>query len=274
VAILGPIASLIAACYISIGPPADRGAVPYFQIGGPILFMSIGAWMVLYRNWMRNQIQPNREYPLPPGVPPGTPPALIRDESTGQMRPTATEHRDLAATSDWIHFQVGRQMLPWLCCGCLQDADAGQALIVQESGLTSFEVPRCADCTRSERRNYWSLWFITMVLSLSAGMAAIASLRLDAAESCALIIFCLPLACALASFLASTVTAPFKIAAGDRDRGVVRLRFRNADFSRVVAEFLDHPSGDHWSADGREAEATAIQASTAEPAELAGATAL
>lgn len=263
IAIVGSIGSLIGAWIISVGPPADRGALPYFRIGGPILFMSIGAWMVLYRNWRRNRIQPNRDYPLPPRVPPGTPPALTRDELTGQLRPAPTENQDLAETSDWIYFQVGRQMLPWLCCGCLQNADAQHTLIIEESGLVGFEVPRCADCTRNERLSYWCFWFSTMVLSLLTTMAAIALLRLETAESYAVMVFCLLPAFALASYVASTLTAPVRVASADKTRGVVRLRFRNAEYGQAVAESLSHPSGGTWSAGEQGVGATVTQTSLA-----------
>jgi len=39
--------------------------------------------------------------------------------------------------------------------------------------------------------------------------------------------------------VARRMAAPAKIAGGDRSRGVVRLRFRNADYARTVAAQLN-----------------------------------
>jgi hypothetical protein len=39
--------------------------------------------------------------------------------------------------------------------------------------------------------------------------------------------------------VARRMAAPAKIAGGDRSRGVVRLRFRNADYARAVATQLN-----------------------------------
>ncbi|HEV8002359.1 MAG TPA: hypothetical protein VGP63_20885, partial [Planctomycetaceae bacterium] len=49
----------------------------------------------------------------------------------------------------------------------------------------------------------------------------------------------LVIAFAIGAFVARKKTAPAKIADRDRSRAVVRLRFRNADYTRLVAQHLN-----------------------------------
>lgn len=241
VAFFGTFGSLLCAWFISTGPPADHDLLPYFLFGGPILSVSIATFMVLFRNWRRSRIQPNRDFPLSPALPAGSPPALIKDAYSGELRPAAPDQPGPGTTNGWVDFQVGRHSLPSSCCRCLQDADAEHALTLPGVGPINLEVPRCANCDRTTRRTYRRIWLITAVLGLLAGAAVIALLKLESAEFWILAGVSLLLSCTLASFVASTMTAPVKVASGDESRGVVRLQFRNADYARLVAAHIDDP---------------------------------
>lgn len=235
VGFVGTVGSLFCAWFISIGLPADRGALSYFLIGGPIFFAFLAASIVLFRNWMRSRIQPNRDFPRSPKLPIGSPSALISDASSGQLRPAEPEQQSLHVNGDWQHYQIGRHSLPFLCCGCLQDASAEHSYECEASGIISLEVPRCADCAGRSQKRYGRIWFLTAGVGLLAGSAAILPLNLDSAEFWIITSVSLLILCALASFVASTMTAPVKVARGDQARGVVRLRFRNADYGHAVA---------------------------------------
>src|SRR5687768_10630050 len=54
VGVIGTAASLIAAWFISIGPAADRAALPYCLFGGPMVFISSAAAMISLRRWLRS----------------------------------------------------------------------------------------------------------------------------------------------------------------------------------------------------------------------------
>ena len=87
ISIFGTAGSLIAAGYMSIGPAADRKLLPYVLIGGPALFLTLAAAVVLVRVGLRSLIRPNRKFPEAPKLPRGTPPALLKDRSTGSLKP-------------------------------------------------------------------------------------------------------------------------------------------------------------------------------------------
>ena len=65
VGMIGTVSSLMGAWFMSIGPAADRAAVPYLLFGGPLVFVSLGVAMILLRvaTWSN---------PTEPGFPPGT----------------------------------------------------------------------------------------------------------------------------------------------------------------------------------------------------------
>ncbi len=86
VGIIGTACGLICAWFVSIGPPADRGAVPYVLFGGPAVFVLLTIAVILLRNALRWLIRPNRHFPRAPKLPPNTPPALMLDSATGQLR--------------------------------------------------------------------------------------------------------------------------------------------------------------------------------------------
>jgi hypothetical protein len=83
--ILGTASALICGWYVSIGPPADRGAVPYIVVGGPVVVISFACALLVLRSLLRRLIQPNRRFPQPPKLPRGSPPALVLDNATGAL---------------------------------------------------------------------------------------------------------------------------------------------------------------------------------------------
>ena len=235
VAIVGAIGSLFCALGISAGPPTDRGALPFFLFGGPTLFLSVGVGLMMFRSGMRRRIQPNRGFPRPPIVPAGTPPALITDESTGELRPAVPEQLKLADGNGWMHFQVGRHSFPAMCCSCLRNADSNHPFQFEEGRRIRLEIPRCVDCNLKSRHQYWRCWSVTAALGALAAITITALLNRESASFTVIAAVWLPLSCALASVVASTRTVPVKLAVEDEPRGVVRLRFRNADYGQAVA---------------------------------------
>ena len=193
--------------------------------------------MILLRGWMRRRIQPNRDFPLVPKLPPGSPPALLRDESSGELAPAKPDHPRVCFTNDWHDFQIGRHRLPLLCCDCLQSPSRDNAYKRPVSATIQLEIPRCED-SRIAKRRFRRVWWITVVFGLLTAGAVVALLRLEAIELWIIVGVSLLISFALAAFVASKVTAPVKVARGDASRGVIRLRFSNADYGRVVAEHI------------------------------------
>ena len=113
----GSALSLVAAWFIHIGPPVDRWMLPYLLFAGPGAFASMTMAMLFFRAWLRNRIQPNREFPQEPQLPYGTPPPLVLDKATQELR---LANPAAAPVDGALDFQVGRHVLPALCCECLQ----------------------------------------------------------------------------------------------------------------------------------------------------------
>ena len=242
VGFIGTVGSLIGAWFISIGPAADRAALSYFLFGGPILFILLASGMILLRNWMRCRIQPNRDFPLPPKLPTGSPPALIWDEKSGELTPVNPGHPQDCITNDWHDFQIGRHELPLLCCDCLQVTDTEHGYKRQITPTMELVIPRCADCARIAKQRFRRIWWITVALGLLIMCIVMMPLRLESAEFWIIIGVSLLISFALASFVASIMTAPVKVAGGDGSRGVIRLRFNNADYGRIVGKHINDSS--------------------------------
>jgi len=232
---LGTVASLIAAWYLSVGPQADRGAVPYALIGGPALFVTTAVLVLGLQSWLRRRIRPNRDHPLPPSLPEGSPPALLVDDATGQLEVAAPRHSPDDEGGGWIEFQVGRQELPQFCCECLHPAEPGSSSRQRVLTALDLSIPLCRPCARAWEHRRWLIGLATFGLATGAGIGALAAMDID---EIALWIFsgglCL-LNLYLAADLSSRLTAPFRFKVADAPRGVVRLRFRNDEFRRRLA---------------------------------------
>lgn len=238
VGFFGTVGSLICAWFISIGPAIDRVALPYFLFYGPLLFVSFAIGMILLRSWMRSRIEPNRNFPLAPKLPRGSPPALLADESSGQLRPAAADESRGTVPIDWHDFQIGRHSFPPLCCGCLQIAAMEFAYKQPVSTAIDLEVPRCADCANNSKRAFRRIWWTVAAIGSLVGTGVIMPLNLESFEFWIIIVAYLLILIGLASFVASTATSPVKITIGDESRGVLRLRFRNAEYGQLVARHL------------------------------------
>jgi hypothetical protein len=204
----------------------------------PAGLLSLAGGVLLLRYWLRSRIQPNQDHPLPPKLPVGSPPALVKDPESGQLLPAKREAPPLEVSQDWCDFQIGRHTWPLLCSDCLQSGtlDCGHTLNV---GTTlRLTIPRCSGCQDSTRRRYRHLCWNGIIAGVFATAAIVLPLNLDWLEFSLITAVLLAASTVIAILVARRMTAPAKIAGGDKSRGVVRLRFRNADYARTVAERL------------------------------------
>ena len=115
---------MICAWFVSIGPAADRGPVPYLSTPSSAISIGLATLALLCRKWLRKRIQPNRDYPLSPRLPAGGPTPLLIDPSTGRVVAAAPRQLHRSTSGEWIDFQVGRHKLPSFCCECLAASEA------------------------------------------------------------------------------------------------------------------------------------------------------
>ena len=217
----------------SVGP---RGITWMLLI--PVGVLSLSGGMFLWRHWARGRIQPNQDHPLPPKLPVGSPPALLKDPDSGQLAPAQREAPPLEASQDWCDFQIGRQTWPMLCCDCAQPGtlECGHPLKV---GTTlRLTIPRCRECKDAAERRYRRLCWNGVIASVLVTAVIVLPLNLDWIAFSVISVALVCVSIVISIVVAERMNAPAKVAGGDKSRGVVRLRFRNADYARTVTERL------------------------------------
>jgi hypothetical protein len=237
VAFFGTIISLLFAWFISRGPVPDRAAVPYCLIGGPAIFLSFGAAMILLRMGLQSRIQPNRNFPLPPQLPAGSPPALVKSPVDGKLVPANLDHVDFPG--EWIDFRIG-QTLPAVCCDCLEPATMEHAFKHSATSTIVLSIPRCEACarkaTRKSRAIAWAT--VTGAILIVVGLCFWLQPKLDEVW-----LYCLGflpaaiIVVAIATWAVSGGTDPVRVK-GDPSRGVLRLKFRNPEYAQLVAKHI------------------------------------
>lgn len=238
VAAFGSIGSFVGAWFISIGPAADRGALPYFLFGGPALSVSLALLILLLRNWLRSRIQPNRNFPLAPKLPRGAPPALIRNPATGELQAAHRQTSQFSTGDDWQAFQIGRHELPPICSHCLTDATTEHAYPIPIAAAIELKVPRCAECACAARRAYRQIWCTTATIAALFGSGVSVAFQLESVEFWLLMGTLVLVSMAFAAYLASKMTAPAEIGDVDLTRGIVMLRFRNIEYRSAINRHL------------------------------------
>lgn len=242
IGVLGTVIGVL--CGLIIGRnPADQGAVPYFLYGGPGLSLSFAAGMLGLRFWLRRRLRPNRNYPQSPALPAGTPPALLIDESSGKLRPAAPNLLPIGAISDCVDLQAGRHQLPLVCCECLQPTAPGQQYAIAASRLIAIGIPWCAECQKKSRRLSLRVFLIAAGLTVLALGAVYFLSGIDPSVFWTLSGFAVLVVIALPALVAISISAPVKVVSRDESRGVVKVRFRNADIARTIAKELSESTG-------------------------------
>ncbi len=234
----GVVISLISAWYLQGTFGGDR-IRPYVLYGGPALFIALAIGILILQWGLRSLIRPNRNHPHPPNLPPGTPPALLLDEETDELQQAKPRRTSASDEPDWLDIQVGRHVFPMICCGCLQPATTEHAAVVtilwRENGL---EVPQCASCAAKTGSgpNATILAVIALFVAVGTGSFWVLEGTMLSMFVIGLLVLMFNVVAIMAQFLAPR--GPAYVLTSDSARGVVRLRFRNPEYARVLAEYL------------------------------------
>jgi hypothetical protein len=231
------IGTVLAGVFGTIGAIVDPAGLVFFLIlpVGMLLFAGAAYGLQI---WMRSRIEPNRDFPLAPRLPPGSPPALLKHPETGALYRAKPPSVPIVTAEDWCDFQLGRHQLPFVCCGCLKPASTAHGY-----NAVTLIVPRCQDCAADSRRTYWRVFYSVALAAWLVSAAILLTLNLQAEEFWIFTAVGVVASLILSAIVASKKTAPVKIASGDRSRGVIRLRFRNANYAQVVAQHVSGASG-------------------------------
>src|SRR5262249_24342031 len=154
--------------------------------------------------------RPNRYFPQPPKLPPGSPPALLRDESSGEMKPARVNNWDSLPGSNWHYVQIGQQNLPPVCCRCLKATPNPHPHSITET--TQLEIPFCEECARKSERAFQRIWLTAALLGSLAGWALAAAVAGDDSYwFWVIVVSCSFVSVCVAVYAASVMTAPAKV---------------------------------------------------------------
>ncbi len=206
----------------------------------PLAVFLVSGAIVLLRSWLCSRIRPNRDYPQPPQLPPASPPALVLDPTSNDLVPATVQRPPIDDDRDWCDFQIGRHTAPLVCCDCLQPLTLARAHAhALEVGSTlKLKILCCADCADSNGRRARRIWWNGIAVGILASAAIVIPLNLDWLEFGIASVVLVLASIAISGFVARRLTAPAKIVARDRPRGVVRVRFQNVEYARAVVKHL------------------------------------
>ena len=227
----GTVLSLICAWFSSMAPPIDRHLLPYFLYGGPVLSIALGLMIVLAAKVIRNSIQPNRNFPMPPRLPAGTPIPLIINQESGELQEAV---RPANVVEDWQIFQIGRHQFPPECCLCLEPESSDHSIHLNVTSSLKLAVPRCVSCAGRNRRDFAWIW--ALVSSIFTLAMAFLCLILNLNSDIFWIVFggLALISLAIGSYIAAFATWSVKFRVKDSSRGILSLRFRNHNYAARV----------------------------------------
>lgn len=234
IAFFGTVCCLFCAWFVANGPAADRNALPYFLIYGPIFCLCLAGTSILVRNWLRALIRPNQHFPLAPQLPPGTPPALIANESTGEFEVVDTPKP--INSGEWYEFQIGRHHFPEICCVCMGNTQLTSPYANQVASTIELKLPRCAACARNANVGYWQIWILAAIVGLALSFGGTSLIGFGQEEYWVISVTLAIVSLALASYLASQSTMPVAIRNADASRGILKLRFRNSRYGESYTQ--------------------------------------
>ncbi len=234
VAIVGTVISLFCVGIISVGPAADRGAIPYFLVGGIGASISFLLVTLVLQRWLRHRIQPNRDFPLPPRVPPGTPRPLLLDEATGELKSAPAKTAEEPIADAPIEIQIGRHTLPAVCCRCLQDPDSKHSQQVPVLPAVSLEIPLCKACAKAISRRKLLIWAVGTAICFPVMCLGLWLARLQQEEFWIFFAVACVFAPTFGGIAAHLLVRPARVKVIDAARGIVRIRFKNSGYLKHI----------------------------------------
>jgi hypothetical protein len=203
------------------------------------------AWMLLFRRWLRQRLNPNKNYPHPPPPPaPGTPPALMeyQDPENAQvyLRAILPASHDPHERDGWAILRWGQFAFPNVCCTCLELTHTTYRPPLLLGNISEIAIPMCGPCRSRLRRFWWLLALLTVVLALA--ISYLISLEVRGIDEVGRWIMMGFLGLFGAVFgvavLPSRLTRPFKIRWLDKRRSIARFKATNPVYTQFL---IDRP---------------------------------
>lgn len=236
---VGVPAALVILGFAALFTYLDRYAKPSQLISiGKIAGWTVasGAALLSLRSLLLSRIDPNALYPQRPAVSPGTPPALIKQVEGGVERFIPATMEPVIQTDDWAEVQFQRCALPLVCCECLGTAERNFQTPIADPTL--LPVPVCHACQRRLTWRWWRWTGVSVVAALliAGGIAAAIPKADTFARWFVFVVAALFGSILGIAVLSNSKARPYRMKKVDLSRGVIRLKFRNAQYTRLLAE--------------------------------------
>ncbi len=201
--------------------------------------------MLVFRYWVRQWLDPNRNFLDHPVLPPGTPLALLsrHDEQTGRatLEPVLRPCHELTGFREWAILSPGHMAFPEICCVCLGDAATFYRAPLNGEGIRNLDVPLCWPCSTQVNQS----WRTIVLLSIACvtGLAALASALFPGIDShgrwliFVVTAFILGLV-ACWSQVPQRAVRPFRLDIVDADRSIMRFSATNPEYTELLTRHI------------------------------------
>jgi hypothetical protein len=210
---------------------ADR-SLAVILLGALAAVILVATFLFLLRYVLRRRIRPNKDFPFAPELPIGTPPAMIVNESSGQLEIAPRQEIASSPESQWFDFQIGRHRFPRICCLCLKNAEPNRPCTKTVFDKVQVHVPCCAACSKLWERE--RLKATVYVFFLAMIVDAVVSFTVAGGEFWLVFVLGSFLSLIFAISVTNSTAVPVKFGRADKARGIIRLRFRNQEYESYI----------------------------------------
>jgi len=203
-------------------------------VGLWFVLMSIKRWLLARGHWLRAAMS-------------AAPPALLPEDRPNAdgaipLRPVRRRQlAEIAPRGDWVIIPLLRMSLPPLCCGCMQPATTVYRSPFKVYQDFQMEIPLCRPCMRQLGRRWWKIFAVTVIVCLAiASLVPVLSVYSSKSDPLGrwrggvfTAFFLILLA---GGIIPSLLAKPCRVRFVDAQRGIVRMRFRNPQYIRLLQQ--------------------------------------
>jgi hypothetical protein len=199
------------------------------------LFLGLRKWLLSREKWLQRLLEV-----APPALLPDGPPDI---NGNVPLRPAPRKEASADKADEWVTLPVLRMSLPPICCECLQPATTVYSTPFKANENSDSEVPLCENCLREINWRWWKTLGLTIITCLALAsfipILPIWSRKTDELGRWMLAgIFALFSTIIAAAMFPSWWTKPHQMRIVDAQRGIVRMRFRNPQYARLLRQMV------------------------------------
>jgi hypothetical protein len=217
----------------------------------PAICVAAAILLLLLRRFLAMRLGQKGNEQLLKGAMLGAPPPLLPEQhaaADGQipLRPAPRFQPAQSADDHFVVFPLLRVAFPAMCCECLSPSDTHYRSLMNSGENKGIQVPLCKACARRVRRRGWGGFAIAALMCFSAaGLLVLLPMKMDMAGRVVLAVLIGVIAILLAvSLVPSVLSPPFTYKVLDRHRAIVRLSFRNPQYTQLLQKLIENLEGE------------------------------